>query len=161
MSIRKNDLKPGDKVSIDQHTTRVKGRLLNSRGRGPSHLHYTGGTLFVDHASSRMFAHHQVSTRVGNTLMGKHAFEKEAGEHAVKLKSFHADNWPFAASEFAHDLELQGQTMTHSGAGAHHPNGVAERAIQTVMSWALCMMLHQLIHWPEMCDEALWPFALE
>ena len=66
MSIRKNDLKPGERVSIDQYTTRVKGRMMNSRGRGPSHLHYTGGTMFVDHASGHMFAHHQVSTRVGN-----------------------------------------------------------------------------------------------
>ena len=29
------------------------------------------------------------------------------------------------------------------------------------MSWALSMMLHQLLHWPDAFGEALWPFALE
>ena len=33
--------------------------------------------------------------------------------------------------------------------------------IQTIMSWALSMMLHQLLNWPDAFDEALWPFALE
>ena len=55
----------------------------------------------------------------------------------------------------------QDQTITFSAVGAHHQNGVAERNIQTIMSWALSMMSHQLLHWPDAFDEALWPFALE
>ena len=59
------------------------------------------------------------------------------------------------------EIELQDQTITISAVGAHHQNGVAERNIQTSMSWAFSMMLHQLLHWPDAFDKALWPFALE
>ena len=45
--------------------------------------------------------------------------------------------------------------------GAHHQNGVAERAIQTVSSWAHTMLLHATIHWPEVEHLNLWPFALQ
>ncbi len=38
---------------------------------------------------------------------------------------------------------------------------MSERAIQTVVSWALCFMMHQVIHWPEEFDETLWPCAME
>jgi hypothetical protein len=34
------------------------------------------------------------------------------------------------------DLVTKGQTLSLSGVGAHHQNGVAERAIQTVTQWA-------------------------
>jgi hypothetical protein len=49
----------------------------------------------------------------------------------------------------------------YSGTGAHHQNGVAERAIQTVTSWARAMLLHAVLHWPDQADLSLWPFALE
>ena len=58
-------------------------------------------------------------------------------------------------------LSRKNATGRASAVGAHHQNGVAERNIQTIMSWALSMMLHQLLHWPDAFDEALWPFALE
>ena len=50
--------------------------------------------------------------------------------------------------------------MTLSGVGAHHQNGIAERAIATVVSRARTMMLHAALHWPEMADTALWPMAM-
>ena len=58
-------------------------------------------------------------------------------------------------------MELQGQTLTYSGVGAHHQNGVAERAIQTVTQWALAVLMHQMLHWPAAFDACLWPFALQ
>ena len=42
------------------------------------------------------------------------------------------------------------QISRFAGVGAHHHNGVAERAIQTIMSIAQTMMLHVAIHWPDM-----------
>ena len=32
---------------------------------------------------------------------------------------------------------------------------------QTVTSWALSYMMHQLLHWPSCFDKDLWPFALD
>jgi hypothetical protein len=46
-----------------------------------------------------------------------------------------------------------------SGTGAHHQNGIDEHAIRTVTSWASTMLLHMILHWPEMADLTLWPFA--
>ena len=73
---------------------------------------YSGGTIFCDHASQYIWINHQISLRVGDTLQGKHAFEKFAHEYGVKFKSFHADNQPFRAAKFQEDLDLQGQTIT-------------------------------------------------
>jgi len=36
---------------------------------------------------------------------------------------------------------------------------VAERSIQTVVSWARTLLLHAAINWLEMADLKLWPFA--
>ena len=58
-------------------------------------------------------------------------------------------------------MELQDQTLDFSGTSAHFQNGVAERAVQTVMTWSRAMMMHLLHHWPEQFDEELWPFAVD
>ncbi len=52
------------------------------------------------------------------------------------------------------------QALRFAGVGAHHQNGNAERAIQTIMSVARTMMLHAAIHWPDVADTALWPMAV-
>ena len=44
---------------------------------------------------------------------------------------------------------------------AHHQNGVAERAIKTVMDWDRVLMLHAALRWPEVADASLWPMALD
>ena len=59
------------------------------------------------------------------------------------------------------DIELNGQTIDFSGVGAHHQNGIAERAIGTVTYWARTLLLHYCLHWPEEANIELWPFALE
>jgi len=79
----------------------------------------------------------------------------------VSIKAYHADNVPFAADEFVASLNAKGQMIDYSGTGSHHQNGIAERAIQTVMQWARAMLMHAVIHWPDQADLELWPFALE
>ena len=57
-------------------------------------------------------------------------------------------------------MPIRQATSTFSGVGAHFQNGVAKRNLQTITLWARTMMMHQLIHWPEAFDAALWPFAM-
>ncbi len=76
------------------------------------------------------------------------------------MQMYHADNAPFRAEEFVRDCTNKEQKIDYSGVGAHHQNGVAERAIRTVTSWARTMMLHQVIHWPIEARLDLWPYAL-
>jgi hypothetical protein len=163
MSLKRGKLAPGAMVSIDQYTSTMPGRLPHTKGKEPKKDKYVGGTLFVDHATAYIYLRHQVSLRVGETLVGKHAFEQFAADHGVTIRAYRADNAPFAAKEFLNDLEQHEpkQMITYSGSGAHHQNGVAERAIQTVTRWARAMLLHACIHWPDQVDLSLWPFALE
>ena len=57
-------------------------------------------------------------------------------EHGVELKRFHTDNGIFKSKVFVEALKDNYQMITKSGAGAHHQNGVAERAIGTVQAMA-------------------------
>ena len=161
MKIRAGDLKPGDRVSLDQYVCKTPGRLPHTFGKEHVKDWYNGGTLAYDHASQLIFLTNQISLAIGETLTGKHSFERFAALNGVKIKSYRCDNQPFTAAKFLDDLEEQNQTISLSGVGAHHQNGVAERAIQTVFSWTRTMLLHQLIHWPDQFDKANWPFALE
>ena len=154
-------LQPGDCVSLDQYESSIPGRLPHTYGKEKKDDQYNGGTLFIDHASSMVFIQHQVSLRTGETLQAKHKFEQLAREHGVMVKSYHADNSPFGNAEFVRSIEENGQAIKFSGMGAHHQNGVAERTIKTISSWARTMLLHATIHWPEQNHLNLWPYAFE
>ncbi|KAL7561485.1 hypothetical protein ACA910_010996 [Epithemia clementina (nom. ined.)] len=153
-------LKPGDCVSMDQYQTPIPGHLPNTYGKELKSEQYNGGTLFVDHASRVIFNVHQVSLRVGKTMQALQRFECFAKEYGVAIQTYHANNAPFGHDEFVSELEERNKKIKFSGVGAHHQNGVSERAIQTVTRWARAMKLHATIHWPELSHLNLCPFAL-
>jgi hypothetical protein len=62
--------------------------------------------------------------------------------------------------QFCADITNQNQALTFSGTGAHHQNGVAERVIRTVTSWARAMLLHLVINWPEQTNLKIWSFVI-
>ena len=161
MAIRRDNMKPGECVSGDQFIAGTPGRRLNTFGKEPMSQRYHGGTILVDHYSAFVYLGNQISMATGSTLATKHAFEHFARLHGVKIKKYRVDNQPFDSEEFKDDIALQEQELDFSGVGAHFQNGVAERAIQTVVTWARAMMMHQLQRWPEVFKESLWPFALE
>ena len=109
----------------------------------------SGGTIYVDHATDRVFIFHQVSLRAGETLTaGKRAFERMLHESGHRVKKYHGDNRIFASAAFRQDCLLKDQDLDFSGAvGAQHQNGRAERAIRTVTSLARAMMIHAALHW--------------
>jgi hypothetical protein len=160
-TIRKENLQPGDCISVDQYVSALLGWLPHTKGKESKNSQYNGGTLFVDHASGYIFLRNQVSLTAGETLRAKKAFEQFASSVGVSLQQFRADNVPFNSAEFRRNLESNGQFITFSGTGAHHQNGVAERAIQTVTRWARAMLLHSILMLPDKADLALWPFALD
>ena len=47
MAIRRNNLQPGECVSIDQYVCRTPGRLAHTFGKEDHSIRYTGGTIFV------------------------------------------------------------------------------------------------------------------
>ena len=159
--LKREHLQPGDCVSIDQYESTIRGRLPHTYGKERTEEQYRGGTLFVDHASGMIFLANQVSLRVGETISSKKKFERFADEYGVKIREYRADNAPFGREEFLNHVHGNGQRISFSGVGAHHQNGVAERAVKTTMSWARTMLLHATIHWPEQMHLHLWPFAVE
>ena len=140
--LRAEDVNPGDCVSMDQYESSVRGRLPHTRGRERSHNRYRGGTLFFDHASTKIFVRHQVDLGAYSTVDSKHSVERESLLSGVTIKRYHTDNGIFTANEFERALCEDFQGIRFSGVGAHHQNGVAERAIGTAQNMARAMLLH-------------------
>ena len=103
---------------------------------------------------------HQVSLAASNTIESLFLVMCKAMESGVELKRFHTNNGIFKSKAFVETLKDNYQMITKSGIGAHHQNGVAERAIRTVQAMAQAMLLHVCSHWPDEFDPSLWPFAL-
>jgi hypothetical protein len=156
-----DDLNPGDRVSLDQYVLSVPGGLAHMYGKEKKRNKLTGGTIFVDHAIGHVFIFNQVSARAGETIIGKKKYERITLNSDVYVQTYHADNGIFATKAFKAQCDYKGQELEFIGVGAHHQNGVAERAIQIVSSLARTMILHMSLHWPEQADLELWPFALE
>jgi hypothetical protein len=120
------DLKPGDCVSLDQNMSALPGHLLKGYGKEKKKEKHRGRTLFVDHASSLMYLHHQVYLRASETIKAKQAFEQFAASQGVTIKSYQADNHPFGSTKFRENADAESQDIHFCGVGAQHQNGVAE-----------------------------------
>ena len=139
----------------------MRGRLPTTRGRENYKKKFCGGTLFFDHASGKIFINHQPSLNGNETLKSKRKFELEALQCGVQIQQYRADNGIFTKHTFAEALANDDQILTLSGVGAHHQNGVAERAIGTVQAMARAMLIHVRLKWPHQFNPQMWPFALD
>ena len=138
-------LTPGDCVSVDQYISGLPGRLPHTAGKENKSKWYNGGTIFVDHASGYAFLRHQVALTAGETIHSKYAFEQKARSCGNVIPAYRADNVPFKSQAFMDDLKLNKQTITFSGVGAHHQNGISEWCIQMITRSAHLMLLHSVI----------------
>jgi hypothetical protein len=162
-ALSEDNLYPGQKVSVDHFISSSKGRLFSGTGRTSSSSKLTGGAIFVDHASNFVHVEFQSHLTTHETLVAKINFEQICRDHGVIVQQYHSDNGSaFTAKEYSDHLKDFAQITTFAGVGAHHHNGKAERAIQTIMSMARTMMLHAAIHWPDMVDDvSMWPMAVQ
>ena len=160
-ALKTNVLFPGQRVSLDHFECSTKGRLLTSFGKTSPDEMYRGGAIFVDQASGYIYIQHQVTFSAVETLQAKLNFERMCLTSGVVVATYISDNGAFSAQDFVKDIADRGQDARYSGVGAHHHNGVAERAIQTISNMSRTMMLHAGIHWPDLVDSALWPMAME
>ena len=124
MILKQGHTKPGDCVSTDHYISAIQGHLFNTFGCEKQG--YTCGTLFVDHASGKIFNFCQVSTSASETVDSKHKLETLAAEEGFEIKAYHSNNGTFASSAFTDDCRQLQQKFTFSGVGAHHQNGIAE-----------------------------------
>ena len=161
-ALKKDNLFPGQKVSVDHFVCSAKGRLIHTFGKEDPKKQYTGGCIFVDHASGYIFIEHQVHLNTQETLEAKKACENHFRDFGVVVSEYLSDNGSvFTSKQYTEHLLMFGQVNSFAGVGAHHHNGIAERSIQTIMSCARTMMMHQSMHWPEVASQNLWPLAVD
>ena len=160
--LKTDHLLPGQRTSVDHFVCSTKGRLFSSKGKEKDDDKFTGGCVFVDHASGYVHVEFQTHLNTHETLKSKEAFELMCRDHGVIPQSYLTDNGSsFTSRDYLRHLQTFAQTIRHSGPGAHHHNGIAERSIRTIMQVARTMMLHAAIHWPEMADPSFWPMAVQ
>jgi hypothetical protein len=161
-NLKKDDLLPGQTISVDHFICSTKGRLLNSAGKTKASEMYDGGCIFADHGSGLVHVVFQTTIDTHETLKAKKKFETFCRDYGISPQQYQSDNGkPFTSQAFTEDLSTFQQIIKFAGVGAHHHNGVAERSIQSVMSIARTMMLHAAIHWPDTADPSLWPLAVQ
>ena len=107
---------------------------------------YCSGTIFYDFGSTKIHITHQFSLDTATTLKSKYEFEHQAGLAGITVGGYCADNRIFNSKEFLEDCQIQEQTMDLCGVGAHPQNGVAEHAIQIIVSRTRTIIIDMLIH---------------
>ena len=123
---------------------------------------YTGGAIYVDMATNLVHVEFQRRLNTHETLAATAEFEQMCLDAGVIPQEYLLDNGSaFTSRDYMAHLRQFSQISRFAGVGAHHHNGVAEQAIQTIMSIAQTMMLHAAIHWPDMADPSLWPMAVQ
>ena len=147
-------------VSVDQLESPVPGFVPIARGQ-PTTSRYHGASVFADHVTCFTYVHLHQAMTTQETLDAKHAFERLAHQHAVRIRHYHCNNGRLADRAFMDDVCKAGQTITFCGVGAHHQNGVAERRIRDITESARTMLLHAAHRWPKTITSNLWPQALK
>eukprot|EP00957_Ditylum_brightwellii_P052653 3992180-Ditylum_brightwellii.AAC.1 len=61
---------------------------------------FNGGTIFVDHASGKIFLYYQESLSASEYIKSMLKLEREAAESGIKIQSLHTDNGIFSSTEF-------------------------------------------------------------
>ena len=100
LALSRDKVRPGDAVSMDQFICSNKGRSIRSAGKEKESMMYSGGTIFSDHFSNKIWVFNQVSLRAGETLVGKRELEREAAANGVRVKEYHGDNGVFVSDQF-------------------------------------------------------------
>ena len=161
-NLKKDDLLPGQRVSVDHFICSTKGRLWTSAGKTKDSEMYDGGCIFVDHGLGHIHVKFQTTIDTHETLKAKQKFKLICRDYGVVPQQYQSDNRkPFTSQGFTDNLSTFQQIIRFAGVGAHHHKGCAERSIQSVMLIARTMMLHAAIHWPETADPTLWSLAVQ
>ena len=118
---------------------------------------FSGGCIFVDHATGHVQVEHLVSFTTTETILAK----QHMLDLGISIHTYQSDNGIFAAHGFLDEIEKGLQNIKFSGIGAPHQSSIAERAIQTILMKACTIMIHATLHWPDMTDPSLWPMVVD
>ena len=102
--LKKDHLLPGQMVSADHYISRAPGRLYHTKGKSDQSDMFSGGCVFIDHASGYVIIKHQVAINATETVKEKLTLEREAQSQEVAIKGYHTDNGIFNSSDFMEEL---------------------------------------------------------
>ena len=98
--LKKDHLLTVQMVSEDHYISRAPGRLYHTKGKSDQSDMFSGGCVFIDHASGYVSIKHEVAINVTETVKAKLTFERKAQSQGVVIKGYHTDNGILDASEF-------------------------------------------------------------
>ena len=105
-SLKTERLFPGDLVSVDHFIYSEKGRLIHTYGKEAPDEKFSGGCIFVDHASGYIHVELQQAVNSHQTLQAKDSFEAFCSEFGVIVKDYLTDNGSaFRSTEFEEKLK--------------------------------------------------------
>jgi hypothetical protein len=101
--LKQSHLVPASCISVDHYMSSVMGRLPHTFGQ--ERVGYSCGTLFVDHATGKLFNFCQYSTNANETISRKRRLESLARQEGITIKEYHVDNGVFASNVFKGDCD--------------------------------------------------------
>ena len=117
--------------------------------------------MFAENASNFTYVHMHQHLTTDETIDAKHAFERLAEQHRVRILHYHCDNGRLTDKAFVDDVRAAHQTITFCSVGAHHQNGIAKRLIRDITENARTSLLHAENRWPKAIAANLWPQAIK
>ena len=85
-------------MSADHYISQDPGRLYHTKWKSDQSDMFSGGCVFIDHASGYVSIKHQVDISATETVKAKLTFEREAQSQGVVIKGYHSDNGIFNSS---------------------------------------------------------------
>jgi hypothetical protein len=158
-SIAPNTDEPPQHVSVDQTESPVTGLIGQLKGK-PKIGRYRVANIFVDTFSRVSYVHLQQTSNAIEALEAKKHYEDFARTHGVTIQHYHADNGRFIETMWQNHAQLMGKTVTFSGVGANHQNGIVEKRICDLQDLARALLIHTIRRWPDATTTHLRPYAL-
>lgn len=137
-------MKSGNQFTLTTSSLVYRGGILQDRHIAPI---IRICTLFYVSASHLMFVHLQQSTEASESHLIKSKFERFCHQFGVHIKYNRADNGIFSSNNFIDKIRMNQQSITYATTGAHHQNGIAERGIRILSSWARTALIHGSMMW--------------
>ena len=105
--LKKEKLKPGELVILDQFESCLPGSILDERGGQVHNQKFKGGSLYCDAATGRVKVYYQSSFTAEETLQTKLQSEKEAVAEGVEIQAYNKDNGVFTSRKFTEELLMR------------------------------------------------------
>jgi hypothetical protein len=93
---------------------------------------------------------HQFGVSAVEIIRAKQAYEHNCMENGIFfVQDYLTDSEAFKSDAFVKHINETHKLLNFCGTNAHHQNGVAERAIQSIRKMERYMTLHAIVHWKD------------